>query len=509
MNKFLLIVFATLLLAASAFAQLEDVEFSGSNYLRFDNGRDVNPLRTGLINPDGSLVEFPDNTFARRFVENRLRMDLFTDNYRLGGRFLYFKPAQSEIDQFGFGNEARFDKRYFEGQIHPLKFRFGHFSDIWASGLTFSSFENRDLYFDSELDGARVQVDAGSIKLIGVTGKTAEGALVKELTSTAGRIQLSPGAEHIGFSYAYNDSGFYSESSIAGVDWNFTRGFFNIYGERAWNETILQGGNSDGHATFLGVTLSKWGWSLLAQYADYTYRQVTPLQNPPTTYREVGPRLLQARDPHVLNIADEVGLQLELSGSLGDYTYVTGHYNANSHHTEDDESIPLPKLEEQYRPYWEMFANVEHGLESGHDFFLEVGANEEAATEWQKRMWAQARASFPFKGSQEIEFEVEQLFITDKLRDDEKYHDMLYSVSWIPSGDFSINAAVQFTDDEELQKREGHQWVSGEAAWKFSGGKHRAIVFYGSERGGLKCSNGVCRQVQAFSGLRLTLETSL
>jgi hypothetical protein len=156
-----------------------------------------------------------------------------------------------------------------------------------------------------------------------------------------------------------------------------------------------------------------------------------------------------------------------------------------------------------------MFANVEHGLESGHDFFLEVGANEEAATEWQKRMWAQARASFPFKGSQEIEFEVEQLFITDKLRDDEKYHDMLYSVSWIPSGDFSINAAVQFTDDEELQKREGHQWVSGEAAWKFSGGKHRAIVFYGSERGGLKCSNGVCRQVQAFSGLRLTLETSL
>ena len=509
MNKTLLFVCTFLLVSVSAFAQLDDIEFDGSNYLRFDNGRDVDQRRIGATNPDGSPVEYPDNTIARRFVEDRLRLDLFSGNYHLGGRFLYFKPAESDVDQLGLVQENRFDKRFFEGQIHPLKFRFGHFSDIWASGLTFSSFENRDLYFDSELDGARVQVDAGSIKLIGLTGKTAQGPLVNELTSTAGRIQLSPGAEHLGFSYAYNDSGFYSESSVAGVDWNFTRGIFNLYGERAWNEMILQGGNSNGHATFVGVTVSKWGWSLLAQYADYAYNQVTPMQNPPTTYREVGPRLLQSRDPHVLNIPDEVGVQAELSGSIGENTFVMGHYNANSHHNDEDESIPLPKLEEKFRPFWEMFGNVEHYFDGGQEVYVEVGANEEAATEWQKRLWTQVRANFPFKGSQEIEFETEQLFIKDKLKNDEKYHDMLYSVSWVPNRSFSINAAVQFTDDEALQKREGNQWISGEAAWKFSGGKHRAILFYGSERGGLKCSNGVCRQVQAFSGLRLTLETSL
>jgi len=502
-NKLLLCLCTCLLLISTAFAQLDDLEFDGSNQLRFDNGREVDDRRVGLD------LTHPNNTIARRFVENRLRLDLFSGDFRLGGRYLYFRPSEADVDQFRLEDENRFDKRFFEGQIDPLKFRFGHFSELWASGLVLSSFENRDLYFDSELDGVRTQVNAGSIKLTGLTGTTEEGPLVPVTKITAGRIELSPGAEHLGFSYVYHDSGATPEASVAGVDWNLTRGIVNVYGERAWNEVILQGGNTPGHATFVGTTISKWGWSLLAEYADYNYKQVTPIQNPPTTHREVGPRLLQGREPHVANIPDEVGIQFELSGSLGENTFVNGHFNANSRHSEEDETVPLPTLEEKYRAYWEVFANVDQSFDGGQELFVELGANEEAASIWQERMWTQVRASFPFKGSQEIEVETEQLFITDKGRDDEKFHDMLYAISWIPNGAFSLHGSVQLTDDEELKKKEGDYWASGEAAWKFSGGKHRAIVFFGSERGGLKCSNGVCRQVQAFSGFRLTLETSL
>ncbi len=501
MNRLLLALCACCLLNLTAFAQLEDIELDGSNQLRFDNGREVDTRRAGL--------EYPDNTIARRFVENRLRLDLFSGNFRLGGRYLYFRPSEADVDQFRLTDQNRFDKRYFEATFDPLQLRFGHFSDLWASGLALSLFENRDLYFDSELDGVRAQVNAGSVKLIGLTGKTQAGALVPEIKTTAGRIELSPGKEHLGFSYVYHDSLQNPETSVAGVDWNFTRGPVNVYGERVWNEQILTGGDEAGHATFVGVVLSRWGWSLLAEYADYNYGRATQIQNPPTTFREVGPRLLQGREPHVMNVPDEVGAQIELNGSLAENTFVTGHFNANSRHSEDDETIPLPNLEEKYRAYWDIFANVDHSFDGGQQLFVELGANEESAAIWQERTWGQVRATFPFRGSQELEFEVEQLLITDKSRDDEKYHDMLYAVSWVPSPTLSLYLSVQMTDDEELQKREGDAWMSGEVAWQLAAGKHRAILFYGTERGGLKCSNGVCRQVQAFSGLRFTLETSL
>ncbi|MCB9357239.1 MAG: hypothetical protein H6506_01195 [Calditrichaeota bacterium] len=501
MTKFL--VFCTfLLLAVPAWAQLEDIELDGSNQLRFDDGREVDTQRAGL--------EHPDNTIRRHFIENRLLLNLFSGDFHLGGRFLYFRPAEADVDQFRLADENRFDKRFFEGKIAPFDFRFGHFSDLWGSGLVFSAFENRDLYFDSELDGARVQLNAGSIKLIGATGTTEDGPLVPEMKATAGRVELSPGkGRRLGFSYVYHDSLSNPEMGVAGVDWNITRGILNLYGERAWNEAVLAGGNSAGHATFAGLTLSKWGWSLLAEYADYDYRINTPIQNPPTTHREVGPRLLQGREPHVLNIADEVGVQVELNGSVGENTYVTAHYNASSRHSDEDESVPLPALEEKYRPYWEVFANADHTFGGGEILILEVGANEEAAVVWQERKWGQVRFKFHIRGDQELELETEQLLITDRTRDDEKFHDMLYGVSWVPSHILSLNASVQFTDDEELKKREGEFWAGGEVAMQLAGGKHRAILFYGSERGGLKCSNGVCRQVQAFSGLRFTLETSL
>lgn len=501
MNRIVLFCCAILTCAFSVYAQLEDIELDGSNQLRFDNGREVDTRRAGM--------EYPDNTVARRFVENRLRLELFSGNFRLGGRYLYFRPSEADIDQFRLTDVNRFDKRYFEATFDPLQLRFGHFSDLWASGLALSLFENRDLYFDSELDGVRAQVNAGSIKVIGMSGRTAQGALVPEIKTTAGRIELSPGKEHIGFSYVYHDSLLNPEMSVAGVDWNFTRGMLNLYGERVWNEIMLAGGDAAGHATFVGVVISRWGWSMLAEYADYKYGRATQIQNPSTTFRDVGPRLLQGREKHVMNVPDEVGAQVELNGSLGENTYLTGHFNANSRHSEDDETIPLPTLEEKYRPYWELYANVDHSFTGSQELFVELGSNEEAANEWQERIWGQVRAKFPFRGNQEIEFEIEQLFITNKTRDDEKYHDMLYGVSWVPNAAVSLYLSAQLTDDEELKRREGDSWFSGEAAWNISGGKHRAILFYGRERGGLKCSNGVCRQVQAFSGVRFTLETSL
>ena len=490
----------------NALAQLGDIEFSGSNSLRWEEGDEVDERLNN---------EYPDNTIARRFVENQLRFDLYASNLRFGGRLLYFRPSDYDIYQYkNIVDTTHFDKLYVEAQVTNLNLRAGDFSEIWGYGLALSLFENRDLYFDSELEGFRAKMDFGPLRLTGLTGTTPSGFLVEKTEVTAGRIEAGGSEGLLGFSYVNIDSGFYRGANVAAIDWNFTRGIATIYGEHAWKETNL-GSRTDGrfldrHASYFGLNLNKWNWSLLLEYNNYNYGDASPIQNPPAVYREIGPRLLQGREPHYLNIPDEVGYQIELSGSPTEDIYTTFHYNLSSRHAEDQGGIPRPTLQQDNSPFWEMFGNAEWYLPGDRTVYLEIGANEEVAVSWQDRMWAHARYSTPISDDQELEFEVEQLLITDKTgAKDRDLHDQLISIGWIPSGSFSIYAFFQMSDDEELKKKEGDNWLSVESSVSFGGGKHRAILFYGHERGGLKCSNGVCRQVQAFEGFRLTLETSL
>jgi hypothetical protein len=508
-KQFPALLIVLLLACCSVFAQLKDIEFEGSNSLRWEDGDEVDNRLGGK--------EYPHDTSIRHFVENQLRMDLYTKTFRLGGRLLYFKPSDVDINQYGLKDTTGFDKIYVEADLAPINLRVGDFSELWGYGLALSLYENRDLYFDSELRGIRAKFDVGPLKLTGLSGTTPDGFLVKKTEVTAGRVEAGGEGGTLGFNYVRNDSGYYREANTSSIDWNITRGFATIYGEQAWKDTYTgkKYDGSDnilfGRAWFWGLGLSKWNWSLLLEYNNYDYHDPTTIQNPPATYRELGPRLLQGREPHYLNIGDEVGYQIELSGSATEDIFTTLHYNLASHHEEGEQSgLPFPTLKQEDAPFWEMFGNIEWSLPGDRTAFLELGANEEASVIWQDRMWAQARYTTPFRDGEELEFEVEQMLITEHLDDtDRDLHDQLFSLGWKPNGSFSIAGFYQLSNDEILKKREGENWPSVESAISFGGGKHRMILFYGRERGGLKCSNGVCRQVQAFSGFRLSLETSL
>jgi hypothetical protein len=226
-------------------------------------------------------------------------------------------------------------------------------------------------------------------------------------------------------------------------------------------------------------------------------------------YREIGPNLLHSREPHVMDVPNEVGYQAELSGQVTSTTFATAHYNLSSQHAKDQSGIPRPTLKQEDAPFWEFFANVEQDLSHGRTAYIELGTNEEAATVWQKRKWAWVKVSSPLTTGQDIGIESETLLITDKTGVQRDFTDQMLGVDWSLGGWFSLALQHQFSNDSELAKKEGKNWPSAEAALTFSEGKHRLVVFYGKERGGLRCSNGVCRQVQAFTGLRVTLETTL
>jgi hypothetical protein len=502
-QRTLIFLFGFLVTVGVVCAEDEEPQFhiEGSNELRYDVGEEVDSRLT--------QQEYPDNTIARRFVENRLRLDIYRGNLRVGGRALFFRPSAEDKYREGFQDESRLDKRFAELTLKPMMLRVGNFSDLWGYGLALSTFENRDLFFDSELDGVRAEVDASPLKVTALRGSSQEGRLVKEADVSAARANLQLFGQSASYNYVFIENGAYPEMHVSSVDWRFAKGPLTVYGERAWNEVVLPRKPENGHATYVGALLSKWKYSLLLEYKDYDYRTVTPFQNPAIVYREIGPHLLHSREPHVMNIPNEIGYQAELAGQVTSTTFATVHYNLSSKHSKDQNGIPWPTLKQVDAPFWELFANVEQDLSHGRTGYIELGTNEEAATVWQKRQWAWAKLSSPLTAGQEIGVESETLLITDKTGVERDFTDQMFGVDWSLGGWFSLALQHQFSNDSELAKKEGKNWPSAEAALTFAEGKHRLVVFYGKERGGLRCSNGVCRQVQAFTGLRVTLETTL
>jgi hypothetical protein len=60
-------------------------------------------------------------------------------------------------------------------------------------------------------------------------------------------------------------------------------------------------------------------------------------------------------------------------------------------------------------------------------------------------------------------------------------------------------SGTKFSDDSNLK-----YWGTAELTYKFSSA-HTITAGYGSERGGIKCSSGICRYVNPFNGFRLTV----
>ncbi len=484
-------------------ARAQDLGITGANLLRLDEGREVDPQKLG---------DFPDNRTGRSFFENQLRLNITYGALCLGGRFLYFRPSDVDTRFFGVDNETGLDKRYLEAHVQPLAVRVGHFAEVFDHGLALSLFEDREIYFDSELDGVRLCLAEGPIAFTALKGRSTArpGFVVFEEGVTGLHGEVTPMAGwKVGGSFVHLDSTDYPEADLPAVSGLMTMGPVQVSGEFAWKETDVGSECIHGHAAYLAMTADYQAYTLLVNYKDYRYRGWTPFQNPPLVSREIGPRLLQYREPHVFYPEDDVGYQVELSGRPADELYAVVHFNHSSHHALNQKGIARPTFQERDFPYWEFFSAIENTWPSDARLECEAGLSEEAQAHfWFKKYWMAADFAMPFGEAGELQFGGEMLVVRDK-RKDETFTDELVAIGWDNGGNLSTELRLQLTDDEALRKQEGDLWPSAEVGYYFGKGCHRVIVFWGRERGGLRCSNGFCRRVQPFEGFRFTLESSL
>ncbi|MGE5860283.1 MAG: DUF6029 family protein, partial [Ignavibacteria bacterium] len=68
-----------------------------------------------------------------------------------------------------------------------------------------------------------------------------------------------------------------------------------------------------------------------------------------------------------------------------------------------------------------------------------------------------------------------------------------------------LTATIRFEyTTSEIDASERKNWITGELGYRF-GQSHVITASYGRERGGLICSNGVCKYIQPFEGFRLSV----
>ena len=284
------------------------------------------------------------------------------------------------------------------------------------------------------------------------------------------------------------------------------------------------------------------------------YGQALDIQRSPSGFYQHTFRLL-SRNSREVNLNDEVGLEMQLLGPINDNVNISVNYMKSSSSKRwyngmgIDSSLwygdksSMPSSSQESYPFEELFIELSGYNVSGKAFY-KVGIdfqdqvfNVLSNSAEVKSFEITQSFTLPFLVSVainplwnvEFQLELQRLktgFDTTTISDvegiddnstfysllSEEYQKNIFlALSANYKQKWSFNVAHESTNsDESLLNNSpensfdsANQWNSFSMAYKFKS-DHTLELFYGSIRGGLDCTNGVCRYVQAFDdGIRI------
>ena len=284
------------------------------------------------------------------------------------------------------------------------------------------------------------------------------------------------------------------------------------------------------------------------------YGQALDIQRSPSGFYQHTFRLL-SRNSREVNLNDEIGLEMQLLGPINDNVNISVNYMKSSSSKRwyngmgIDSSLwygdnsSMPSSSQESYPFEELFIELSGYNASGKAFY-KVGIdfqdqvfNVLSNSAEVKSFEITQSFTLPFLVSVainplwnvEFQLELQRLktgFDTTTISDvegiddnstfysllSEEYQKNIFlALSANYKQKWSFNVAHESTNsDESLLNNSqensfdsANQWNSFSMAYKFKS-DHTLELFYGSIRGGLDCTNGVCRYVQAFDdGIRI------
>lgn len=470
----------------------------------------------------------------KNWFENVTDLSFSYKELQLGLRNAYYRPSE-----FGeeLGGVQSINFKYLEYTHSFVDVTIGNFYATVGRGLALNLYRDYTLNFDSNLSGIKVVVTTDKFSALAIRGRsypslgTLTASSVREADLQGAMLKGTPvkGATLAGYYFMVPfDSSLqsYPETRMPG-------GFLDLdlpLGVGLYAETALQyvdenhqapGNRNPYYGNYLALDYSIAGIGIVADYKDYRFKKYAapnnstvrynaePLayQNPPIVQREFTTNLL-AKHPHVPVLSDEVGFQVEATGSPMAPMSVTVNFSRSSSHRGNS---LLPSLHQEDYPFWQLFAETDYTFPAGHYLRLDLGMNEEIPnlSSWPQKQGGALEGTYLLTKIYGLTAHVEVMHLKDLIKDQNYWESFLaLTLSRSPLG--SVTAIMETSGNpEENKNRIGDQsvWYGAEMDLNIMK-QHNLLLFVGQERGGLKCTSGRCRIVDPFDGVKLQLRST-
>ena len=342
--------------------------------------------------------------------------------------------------------------------------------------------------------------------------------------------------------------------------------FLSFISKRSKLDTVdSRSENDKGNGLYFSNTNYIKDWALTSNYRRYridvkdpsmrdnilsNYGQALDVQRSPTGYYQHSFKLL-SRNSKQVNLNDEIGLELELIGPIDENRTLLLNYTKSSstkgwHNefgywepeplttTNGNSNSLFPSSDKDSYPFDEIFIEL-NGYNKAHTLFYRVGfdyfsdtfavlANSNTSESFE----VNKAITFPFmvnvilndSWSIEVQLELQRakkgFEVTTNDESSfvsllsEKYQDNIFLGFTVNHAPWSLTVATESTNsDESLSNFDSNTWNSVALTYRIKS-DNILEVFYGSIRGGLDCTNGVCRYIQPFeNGLRIDYNVNL
>ena len=297
--------------------------------------------------------------------------------------------------------------------------------------------------------------------------------------------------------------------------WNIFLGSFDLYMDKAWiYYDKIHGNEVFGSRYYTSVYTEVLGTGITYEYKNYyTPYLLKSISNPPISYRE-GNSILASRNAHSMNFGNEIGHQVDLNRNInGNLNILANLALSHRHQLGDMESIGFfdilsMKDEDKmydYYPFRQVYLELNGWALSerlyykvGMDHFTEFysGKNTSAFTLPTHWVWKLSSESVLT-----IYLETQRKSVKRVTPGDYTNHYLSASYShlgkWVVTGFY----------DQEGKDSKTNIWMGGDLSYKLNT-ETQISLFYGSQKGGLICANGICAEQPGFEdGFKITFRS--
>lgn len=394
---------------------------------------------------------------------------------------------------------AEIKHRYAEVTHDQFYARAGHFVSTFGHGLTLRSYEDVDLEHDTLLDGLLAEYAAGGVtitSLAGTAAETPEGAddfdhsvrALRVSVPVSGWGTIAGSAVERTATEITDEPGQPErlEDGVLGGELEAWLGPLTLSAEYAAREGESSD-ELDGQALYAAGTVEVGPLTLFGEVKDYDNFDHY-LVNPPTCVREHLWTLMN-RATYQIDLDDERGFLAEGSLLVGEGLYVTGGASEARRHDSD-------------LAHWEIFSQAEQTFGTT---VVRVGGS------WSREYEDAEYTKFTEHriGAVDVDLElasgdIAEIGVEGQSVDDVSgltYEDYIGSLTFYPGSDFTFSTVIEASTYEFAAK---DAWLMVEVKRLFPNDLEIGMSI-GSERGGKKCSGGVCYFEPEFEGTRVRL----